>query len=291
MSNLLYGTVIKGLGGVFEVMHDKDTFVCVAPKKLRYGDGEILVGDKVRFEVQKGKGVIERIYPRRNRMTRPEVANIDIAFILLTVAPAPDLLLADKILVNCFANKITPVIVVSKSDIADENFSQRIRNNYSSVCDVVTVSSLNGDVSQLLGYIDGNTVCFAGQSAVGKTSLLNALVPDLNKKVGGLSLKTGRGRHTTRSSTIYSVGDGFVVDTTGFSMLEVTDTVSSDLMLYYDDMMQLSPQCRYKMCTHTAEPDCAVKKAVEEGRFCLERYQRYLTLYNELAEKEKSRYK
>lgn len=291
MSNLLYGTVVKGLGGVFDVMCNKDVYVCVAPKKLRYGDSDVLVGDKVSFTLEGKKGVISKVLPRKNRMARPEVANIDIAFILVTVSPAPDLSLVDKILVNCFHNNITPVVVVSKSDIADDDFLKRIHDNYDKVCDVVSISAHNNDVSALLHYIDGNTVCFAGQSAVGKTSLLNALVPNLNKAVGGLSHKTGRGRHTTRSSIVYSVGNGFVVDTTGFSMLEVTDTVSTSLMLYYDDFMQLSGGCRFKMCTHISEPDCAVKKAVEEGNICKERYDRYVTLFGELAEKEKNKYK
>ena len=291
MSNLLHGTVVKGLGGVFEVRSQSDTYVCVAPKKLRFGDNDVLVGDKVSFTLEGKKGVISKVLPRKNRMARPEVANIDIAFILVTVSPAPDLLLVDKILVNCFHNDITPVVVVSKSDIADDDFLKRIHDNYDKVCDVISISAHNNDVSALLHYIDGNTVCFAGQSAVGKTSLLNALVPNLNKAVGGLSQKTGRGRHTTRSSIVYSVGNGFVVDTTGFSMLEVTDTVSTSLMLYYDDFMQLSGGCKFKMCTHISEPDCAVKKAVEEGNLCKERYDRYVTLFGELTEKEKNKYK
>jgi len=286
------GMVTKEVGGVFTVMSDNANYVCFAPKKFRYNHTEIYVGDKVTFSMlSKNKGLIEQILPRRNLITRPQIANVDVVFVVIAPLPQPDLGLVDKILVNCFKNDVTPVLVINKTDLASDGFVQQICSCYSKVCDCVQVSAINNDGLEVLRpYFLNNVVCFAGQSAVGKTSILNALIPSLNKQTGELSQKTQRGTHTTRHSQLYRCFDGYVVDTTGFSLLEIVDIHSKQLMLYYDDMVQLSRGCRYNMCTHTAEPDCAVKRAVEEGSFDKERYQRYCTIVAELATAERNKY-
>jgi len=286
------GIVIKSVGGVFTVYGaDKQKTVCFSPKKLRYNREDVCVGDRVTFFVlSKGKGTITDVLPRKNKLTRPEIANVDVAFVVVAPLPETDFLLVDKIIVNCFKSSVEPVVVVNKSDVASEEYVEKVKSSYRDVCDVVVVSCKEGDVSALEKYIDDKIVCFAGQSAVGKTSILNRLVPGLNKQVGDLSEKTQRGMHTTRHSQIFPVLGGYVVDTSGFSALEVTDVESSQLMLYYDDMMALSPKCKYNMCTHVAEPDCAVKQAVAEGKFDKDRYERYKMLYGELRESEKEKY-
>ncbi len=287
------GIVTKAVGGVFTVTDGEgDKFVCFSPKKFRYTQSDVIVGDKVVFtNLGKGKGNITRILPRKNRMTRPEVANIDTAFVLVACEPQPDLFLADKILVNCFREHITPVIVLNKSDIADGAFADRIRANYGAVCEITVVSALTGDnLKPLEEYIKGNTVCFAGQSAVGKTSLLNALSPGLGRQTGQLSRKSGRGMHTTRHSEIYSVCGGYVADTAGFSLCDLTEVRSDELKLYLDDIMEVSRACRFTSCTHVNEPDCAVRTAAEKGLLCRERYDRYIAEFNELKENERRKY-
>ena len=291
MSELLRGIVTKTVGGVFTVETDKAKYTCFSPKKLRYKDFDVLVGDKVLFSnLNKGKGVIEEILPRKNKLHRPEIANVDVCFLVLANQPQPDLYLADKVLVNCFQEKIEPVIVVNKMDI-DDGTAAEIEDNYSAICDVVKLSALNSQsVTALQKYVKNNVVCFAGQSAVGKTSILNALLPDLNGKIGGLSEKTGRGMHTTRHSSLHKVLDGYVVDTCGFSLCSLQNVRSDELRLYWDDFVNLSAGCKFSSCTHTVEPDCAVRNASEQGKLCRARYLRYLEELKELVEEEKNRY-
>lgn len=290
MKNILSGIVVKAVGGVFTVTSNGKKYTCFSPKKFRFNDSDVLVGDKVQFEdLHKGKGVITEILPRKNRLHRPEIANVDVCFLTLASEPTPDLYLADKVLINCFQEQIQPVILVNKCDLPN-NALQLVQDNYSKIAPILAISALDESVLQLKEYIDGKVVCFAGQSAVGKTSILNALLPDLNGQVGGLSAKTGRGTHTTRHSSLHKVFDGYVVDTCGFSLCDLNGIRSDELRLYLDDFVTISHDCKFTSCTHTAEPDCAVKKAVGEGVLCKCRYDRYVEEYNALKEAEKRQY-
>ena len=290
MKNILSGIVVKAVGGVFTVMCNDKKYTCFSPKKFRFQDNDVLVGDKVQFEdLHKGKGVVTEILPRKNRLHRPEIANVDICFLTLASEPSPDLYLADKVLINCFQEQIQPIILVNKCDLQN-NALQLVEENYSKIAPIVAISAFDDSVMQLKDYIVGKVVCFAGQSAVGKTSILNALLPELNGQVGGLSAKTGRGTHTTRHSSLHNVFDGYVVDTCGFSLCDLTGIRSDELRLYLDDFVTISHDCKFTSCTHTVEPDCAVKKAVAEGVLCKGRYDRYVEEYNALKEAEKRQY-
>ncbi len=281
------GKITKAVGGVFTVQSNDKVYTLFAPKKLRYAQNNLLVGDDVTFTVIQGKrGTVDSVLPRRNRMLRPEIANVDIALLVIAPEPYPDLLLIDKIIINCYNQNIRPVIVVNKRDLAGSEFIEHIQHNYSNYMDVYVVSASSGEgLDNVKSVIADNTVCLAGQSAVGKTSLLNALVPNMNKAVGELSSKTNRGRHTTRHSQIYSVHGGYFVDTTGFSMYELPDVQPSKLMLYYPELMDMASRCKYNMCTHTVEPlcDCAVRRQYQSDNNSLPRYNRYLALYRELS--------
>ncbi len=265
--------------------------VCYSPKKFRYKSDDVIIGDIVRFDVLKqGKGVICGVIQRKNKLTRPCVANVDICLIVVAAEPQPDFYLVDKVLINCFQQGIEPVIVVNKIDLGTDVYNKAL-SNYGKIAEVITVCANDITANNLAKYFtDGKVVCFAGQSAVGKTSLLNALLPQINGEVGGLSQKTGRGMHTTRHATLNHILDGFVVDTCGFSLLDIKDVKSSELRLYLDDFVNVSRNCKYPSCTHTVEPDCAVKHAVECGELNAERYKRYCEEYNELVEFEKNQY-
>lgn len=290
MKNILSGIVVKAVGGVFTVTSNGKKYTCFSPKKFRFNDNDVLVGDKVQFEdLHKGKGVITQILPRKNRLHRPEIANVDVCFLTLASQPTPDLFLADKVLINCFQEQIQPVILVNKCDLPN-NALQLVQDNYSKIAPILAISVLDESVLQLKEYIDGKVVCFAGQSAVGKTSILNALLPDLNGQIGVLSAKTGRGTHTTRHSSLHKVFDGYVVDTCGFSLCDLNGIRSDELRLYLDDFVTISHDCKFTSCTHTVEPDCAVKKAVSEGALCNGRYDRYVEEYNALKDAEKRQY-
>ena len=286
------GTVVKSVGGVFTVEgSDGAKYVCFAPKKLRYNDLDVIVGDKVKFEdIKRGKGVVVEVVPRKNKLTRPEIANVDVCFVVLACEPQPDLYLCDKVLINCFQEKIEPVIVVNKTDLSTETV-EIVQQNYKGLADIVCLSAKDDSVAQLCKYIDGGKLaCCAGQSAVGKTSILNALLPEANGATGGLSEKSGRGVHTTRHSSLHKVFGGYLVDTCGFSLCDLHDIRSDELRLYLDDFVQLSHNCKYSSCTHTVEPDCAVRLAVERSQLCKSRYERYLEEYRELKEFERNQY-
>ena len=290
MKNILTGIVVKAVGGVFTVMVDDKNYTCFSPKKFRFQDNDVLVGDKVKFEdLNKGKGVVTEILPRKNRLHRPEIANVDICFLVLASEPSPDLYLADKVLINCFQEQIQPIILVNKCDLPN-NALALVKENYSKIAPVLGLSAMDDSVLQLKEYIYGKVVCFAGQSAVGKTSILNALLPSFNGQVGGLSAKTGSGTHTTRHSSLHKVFGGYVVDTCGFSLCDLDGIRSDELRLYLDDFVNIAHDCKFTSCTHTVEPDCAVKKAVAEGLLCKGRYDRYVEEYNALKEAEKRQY-
>ena len=148
----------------------------------------------------------------------------------------------------------------------------------------------NVNLDALKEHLRGKTTCLAGQSGVGKTSLLNALSPQIKAVTGEISLRIGRGKQTTRQSQIFPVEGGFLVDTAGFSLLEIDFVVSYDLMLYYADFAEYAKECKYHMCMHLCEPSCAVKRAVSEKKICPERYERYVELHSELKEMEKKQY-
>ncbi len=291
MTELFEGVVTKLVGGVFTVETDNAKFTCFSPKKLRYNQFDVFVGDRVKFfDLHKGKGNITEILPRRNMLNRPEVANVDVCLIVVASEPQPDFYLVDKVLINCFHENIEPVIVVNKTDI-DNGTLEEVNRNYQTVCDIVALSAFDvQSVALLKKYINENIVCFAGQSAVGKTSILNAILPSFQGKTGGISEKSGRGMHTTRHSSLHKVWNGYVVDTCGFSLCNIVDVHSSELRLYLDDFVRISAECRFTSCTHTVEPDCAVKKSVEVGKICKQRYERYLEEYKELIEFEKNKY-
>lgn len=286
----LDGIVVKAVGGVFNVLTDKGEIVCFSPKKLRYKADDVVVGDRACVELLNGKrGLIQKVLPRKNLLARPELANVDVCFISLAPLPQPDFGLADKILINCFKQGIVPVILVNKTDISSD-LLERAQKNYGKIADVIGVCAAHGDVAPILPYIKGKLVCFAGQSAVGKTSILNALSAGLDEKVGGISQKSGRGTHTTRHIGVYGIGGGLVADTCGFSLCDIEGVRSDELRLYFDDIVEIGHDCKFSSCTHTAEPDCAVKAAVANGHFCSERYDRYVELYNELLLAEKTKF-
>lgn len=286
------GTIVKSVGGVFTVAADDGgKTVCYSPKKFRYNAEDIIIGDIVKFEdLKRGKGLIVEVAPRKNKLARPEVANVDVCLIVVACEPQPDYYLVDKILINCFQQGIEPVIVVNKLDLTSDVYDTAVAN-YSAIAEILAVSAFDESAGSLQKFfVHNQVVCFAGQSAVGKTSLLNSLLPSVDGKVGGLSSKSGRGMHTTRHATLHRTQCGFLVDTCGFSLCDIKDIRPDELRLYLDDMVTIAHDCRFPSCTHTVEPDCAVKRAVEEGRLNRDRYNRYVEEYNELAAYEKNKY-
>lgn len=277
------GQIVKIVANRYTVAGDGKVYTAFARGRLRLGE-DIFVGDMVEFEVQKPLSVICRVLPRKNKLIRPYVANIDKAIIVIAKEPEPDLLLLDKILLNCYKEGIDPVICYNKTDLADPEEIENTLKPYKEFAETVKVSSLTGENIEKLGrMIEGSLACLAGQSAVGKTSILNSLA-GLSLKTDELSQRIKRGKNTTRHVEIFEAAGGRIADTCGFSMLETVELEPGELIYYYPEFLPLQNKCKYKSCTHTAEPDCAVKEALKEGGVDKGRYERYTFIYNELKE-------
>lgn len=261
-----------------------------ARKKLRYK--KLLVGDYVEFS--KEENVIDDVKERKNSIIRPPLANIDKMFIVVASKPQPDLLLVDKLIAHSIINNIEPILVINKMDIASKAFETDLTKQYANVLKVLKVSSFKPKTLETIKKeIEGYLCIFVGQSAVGKSSLINAILPHAQREVGELSLKTQRGKNCTRESQIYLMDNGGkIADTTGFSSLELKTIEKEQLTDYYAEIKKYSADCAYNTCNHIGEKDsiCAVKRAVLDGKISKERYERYVSIFNELKEWEKKRY-
>ena len=276
----MIGQIVKAHSNRFEVLSGGETFVCSLRGKMKLKSDFALVGDYVEF----ADGVILKISERKNRFVRPAVANVDVVVIVAAAEPAPDFLLIDKMLVNAGKEGVEAVFAVNKADIGRLPY-EAIRRDYGSLgADILEVSAKTGSgMEDLRKRLDGKLAVFAGQSAVGKTSLINRLC-GLSLRVGDLSEKTCRGRHTTTYSSIYQAGNCRVADTPGFAVLEA-DLSADEIKDYYEDFIEYAADCRFRGCTHTAEPGCAVKKKVEEKIVSEGRYERYCRIFAEQKEK------
>lgn len=280
------GRVIKAVASRFFVDTEDGVKPCFARKRIRLDGDIIFVGDFVSIAKERDSFVIEQIEPRKNKLIRPYVSNIDLCFIVIAPEPEPDFLLVDKVIVNCLEQCITPVLVKNKSDISSIDTSE-----YDGLLDIIEISAQSGSgIDKLCELAKGKTACFAGQSAVGKSSILNTILDCDLLEVGELARKIKRGKNTTRRTEIFNLGnDTYFVDTCGFSMLEAIDISPESLRLYFDDLEKFRPQCRFNGCTHIDEPDCAVKEHVGK-EIGINRYERYKTIYAELVKRKEEKY-
>ena len=288
------GSIMRGIGSFYTVLCDEDgqEYTLRAQKKLRHQKLTPMVGDRVRFSPGQGEenGWLEEILPRKSVMLRPSVANADMLMLVVASVPHPDMMLIDKLILRADRGGMTPAICVNKIDLGDE-LVQEIRAEYAGTkLRVFAASALTGEgVDKLREAMRGKVTCLAGQSAVGKSSLLNALF-GLELETGGLSRKTERGRHTTRRSEMMAVDGMFVLDTPGFSLLELEEMEPQAFAELYPEYNELAEGCRFQPCLHDREPGCAVHAAVDEGRLSAVRWARYRELLAEVKENWKGRY-
>ena len=287
----MQGKIIKGIAGFYyvHVVHS-GIYECKAKGIYRNKKIKPLVGDNVEIEIldENNKiGNIVDIKQRENELIRPAVSNISQAFVVFAIAePMPNLNLLDRM----EKNDIDTIICFNKIDLIEEEQILKMKDIYVKAgYHVIFTSTKSGtgieDVKRLL---EGKTTAFAGPSGVGKSSLLNAIMPEANSQTGSISEKIKRGKHTTRHSEIFHIGeDTFIFDTPGFSSLYVNDFEKEDLEKYFREFRRFSNQCRFVGCAHENEPDCAVKEAVEIGEISIERYNNYVLLYDEIKDKKK----
>lgn len=281
----MQGVIIKAISGFYYVNTGDCIFECKARGSFRKAEVSPIVGDRVVISVSGNKGVVEEILERKNLLNRPMVANIDKLFIVSSHScPAPDTFIIDRLTAVCEYNKITPAIIFNKCDSGSFTVFEKIYKN--TPYNVYTVSAKTGEGIQNIKDEIGNYICaFAGNSGVGKSSILNAIIPTLSLKTGEISEKLGRGRHTTRHTELFSCGDGFVVDTPGFSSFEGEKqnySFKESLSECFPEFLDYLDLCKFTSCTHTCEKGCAVLDAVKLERVEISRHNSYVKLYNEL---------
>ena len=290
----MQGKIIKGIAGFYyvHVVHS-GIYECKAKGVFRNKKIKPLVGDNVEIEIldeENRIGNIINIYDRENELIRPAVSNISQALVVFAIAnPMPNLNLLDRFLVMMERNGIDTIICFNKIDLVDEEEILKLRDIYVKAGYHVMFTSTkeNMGIEEVLRVIDGKTTAFAGPSGVGKSSLLNALIPEANSQTGEISEKIKRGKHTTRHTEIFNVSDDtYLMDTPGFSSLYVNDFEKEELKNYFREFIEYNNGCRFTGCVHVNEPDCLVKEAVENGEINRSRYDNYILMYEEIKNKK-----
>jgi ribosome biogenesis GTPase len=290
------GMIVKALAGFYYVLADDHLYQCRARGIFKKRGVTPLVGDRVEFSpVGNREGVVEEIFPRKVELIRPPISNVDQAVLVFSVKePELNRRLLDRMLVHIEKAGIPAAIVLSKIDLAsdDARWEEEIRPYEQIGYPVYRVSSKQGiGLEEVSPLFQGKISVLSGQSGVGKSSLLNALYPSLDLKMGEVSHKLGRGRHTTRHVELMQVGQGsYIADTPGFSQLGFGDMEPEQLDNFFREISEFSKDCYYRECEHETEHDCAVLKALKEGELDPLRYQHYLEFLKELREITESRY-
>lgn len=291
----MQGKIVKGISGFYYVhIAESGIYECKAKGIFRNQNIKPLVGDNVEIAIldEHGKsGNIEKILPRQNELIRPAVANIDLALVIFAAAkPRPNFNLLDRFLIMMEYQKVPVTICFNKTDLILEEELHTFADIYASCgYPVVYTSAKEGEgIASLLALLEGKTAAVAGPSGVGKSSLINCLQPERRMETGAISKKIERGRHTTRHSEIIPIhGNTYIMDTPGFSTLNIPGFEKEDLQQYYREFAAYEPYCRFQGCSHIGEPDCGVKDALAEGKISGLRYENYQLLYQELKESKK----
>lgn len=291
----MIGKIIKGIAGSYyvHVVHS-GTYECKAKGVFRYKNIKPLVGDNVEIEVideNEKLGNIIDICERKNELIRPAVANIDQALVVFALkSPVPNLNLLDRFLVMMETQNVETVICFNKLDLVDEKDVLNLKKTYENAGYKVLFASADKGIGidEVKAVIDGKTTAFAGPSGVGKSSILNAIMPMANSQTGDISRKIQRGKHTTRHTEIFNVEkDTYLMDTPGFSSMYVCECEKEELKQYFPEIYEYEGECRFNGCVHINEPNCKVKQELDKGTIGQTRYDNYVLLYNEIKDKKR----
>ena len=288
--NTLQGIILRSIGGFYYVEAADAVYTCRARGVFRRQGITPVAGDRVTITVQEdGSGVLEEVLERKNVLVRPPVANLDVLVLVASVCqPRTNTLVLDKMIAVAEKKGICPIIVINKSDLGDPTELENIYRSTGLECFTVTATDPSS-LEPLRRRLAGQICVFAGNSGVGKSSILNGIDPSLDLSTGEISEKLGRGRHTTRTATLYRLADGYLVDTPGFSSLDMeqVESIDKDELAYcFREFAPYEGKCRFIGCAHYREPNCAVRQAVEAGDISASRYESYVTMYEAVKDKK-----
>jgi ribosome biogenesis GTPase len=288
------GQIRKALSGYYYVYDGQQLIQCRGRGVFRNRGESPLVGDMVEYtmEIEGSDGTIQKILARQNELVRPPIANIDQGILVFSVKePIFNTILLDRFLVVLESFHVHPIICLTKMDLLDPEERKELQHyieDYQSMG--YTVLQTYKDEEELVGRLQpilkGKTTVLAGQSGVGKSTLLNTLIPDLNLKTGIISQSLGRGKHTTRHVELIEVCDGLLADTPGFSSFDFDEIEKEELGACFPEMAKIADDCKFRGCLHLKEPKCAVKAAVEAGDIRDYRYKHYEQFMQEIMDRK-----
>lgn len=290
------GIIVKGIGGFYYIKCDNEIFECRARGRFRNENIKPLVGDYVKFSLYENSntGIIEEILNRKIKLLRPPVANVEQAIIVFAAKnPEPNMVLLDKMLILGESVGLKLNICINKVDLDDERIYQKIQDIYKNTDYNVIFSSTKSriGINEIKDILKDKITVFAGPSGVGKSSILNAIQENLQLKTGDISKKIKRGKHTTRHTELLELDfGGWVVDTPGFTSLNIDFIDIEDLPVFFPEFRQFLGKCKFVNCMHIDEPECEIKKAVIEGFISNSRYDNYATFAKQISENKNRRY-
>ncbi|SHE60308.1 ribosome small subunit-dependent GTPase A [Clostridium fallax] len=287
------GRIIKGIGGFYYIKVEDRIIECKARGKFRHNSMKPMVGDYVEISLDKDKGVIEKILDRNSELIRPTVSNVTQAYVVFAIKnPDINYDLLNRFLVLCENSNIHAIVCLNKIDLCTEEEKLEVKRKINDIgYEVLFINAKTGEgIETLFNRLENQTTVLCGPSGVGKSTLINMLTGKDHMETGKVSDKIGRGKHTTRHSELIEIKNGYLVDTPGFSTIDINFIDKDQLKYCFPEFNDYNGKCKFNGCNHYKEPGCAVKEAVEQGKINSNRYDFYIKTLEEIINRRKNKW-